>query len=198
MSFKILMVDVDGVVVHRPDGRRWDADLQADLGIDPDALQSRFFAPHWWDISHGRADLIERLAPVLEEIAPRVTAEALMAYWFAKDAHQNQPLLDDLAALRAAGTPMWLATVQDHRRAAYLWDTLGFRDRFEGVLHSALIGHSKPDGAYFNAVAERLAALPGDLLLIDDSARNIEAAIAAGWQARRWSGEKTLAEVLAD
>ena len=60
------------------------------------------------------------------------------------------------------------------------------------------IGQSKPDGAYCNAVAERLAALPVDLLLIDDSARNIEAAIAAGWQARRWSGEKTLAEVLAD
>lgn len=196
MSFKILMVDVDGVVVTRPDGRRWDADLRADLGVDPGDLQSHFFAPHWRDIAVGKADLLERLAPALAIIAPNVTAEALMAYWFAKDAHVNQPLLEDLAALRAAGTPQHLATVQDHRRAAYLWETLEFKDRFDGLLHSALVGHAKPDRAYFDEAARRLAASPDDLLLIDDSARNIEGAIEAGWQARLWTGNQSLADVL--
>jgi putative hydrolase of the HAD superfamily len=197
MSFRALMVDVDGVIVVRPDGRRWDADMAADLGLDPADLQRAFFTPHWAAIATGKARIEDHLPAALAQIAPHISAEALMAYWFAKDACLNQVLLKDLAALRASGTPLHLATVQDHRRADYLWTTLGFRDRFDGLHHSAAVGHAKPDSAYFNAVAMRVGLSPADLLLIDDSRRNVEAAIDAGWQARLWTSERTLSEVLA-
>jgi putative hydrolase of the HAD superfamily len=198
MSFRALMVDVDGVVVIRPDGRRWDADMAADLGVEPADLQRAFFERHWPAIVIGKARIEDRLPSALAQIAPHLTAEDLIAYWFAKDACLNLDLLDDLAALRATGTPLHLATVQDHRRADYLWTTLGFRDRFDGLHHSAALGCAKPDLAYFQAVAARLALPSADLLLIDDSPRNVAAAIKAGWQARLWTGEQTLAEVLAD
>lgn len=196
MSFTALMVDVDGVIVIRPDGRRWDADMAADLGVEPADLQRAFFDPHWQAIATGKARIEDHLGPALAKIAPGVEAEDMIAYWFARDACLNVPLLEDLGLLRAAGTPMHLATVQEHRRAEYLWTTLGLKERFDGLLHSALIGHAKPDSVYFEAVSARLGIAPDELMLIDDSARNVEAARAAGWQARVWTGEQRLSQVL--
>jgi putative hydrolase of the HAD superfamily len=77
MSLKALMVDVDGVIVVLPEGRHWWTDLEADLGLDPQLLRSKFFAPNFEDIVHGRADLHERLAPFLAEAAPLLTSAAL-------------------------------------------------------------------------------------------------------------------------
>ncbi|HWA60696.1 MAG TPA: HAD-IA family hydrolase [Caulobacteraceae bacterium] len=195
--FKALMVDVDGVVVRRPDGRRWDADMLADLGVDPGALQAAFFQPHFKTIVLGQAPIEPRLEGVLAAIAPHVATEAMLAYWFEKDAHLDHVLLDDLAALRASGVALHLATVQEHRRAAWLWETLGLKDRFDGLHHSAAVGHAKPDLAYYRAVEARTGFAPADLVLIDDSARNVEAARAAGWGAAFWSGEERLETVLA-
>ena len=197
MTWKVLMVDVDGVVIRHPAGLRWDHDMRADLGLDPDLLQQRFFAAHFRDIITGRADLHDRLGPVLGEIAPHLTSQALADYWFAKDAHLDQTLLDDLAALRADGVPMHLATVQEHHRARYLWDILGLKDRFEAIHYAADYGVGKPDPAFFRAVEARTGLASGDLLLLDDSPRNVEGARACGWSAVLWDGTRTLAEALA-
>ena len=110
------MVDVDGVViVPRPGG--WAADLEADLGLSAAALQAHFFQPHWEDIVLGRAGLHERLAPVLAQIAPHLSSEALAAYWLEKDARLDARLLEDLARVRAGGVQVHLATVQEPVRA---------------------------------------------------------------------------------
>lgn len=192
----ILMVDVDGVVVRA--ARRWDADLKVDIGVDPADLQRAFFAPHWKDIALGRADLYECLRPALAEIAPGLSAEALTDYWFRSDSGLDQALLADLAQLRAAGQRMHLATVQEHHRARYLWNTLDLKARFDALHYSADIGAAKPDAAFFEAVTARTAAPAASHLLIDDSAANVAGARAAGWRARHWTGEKTLTEVLAE
>ena len=41
------MVDVDGVVVTSPDGRLWNRNAMADIGLDPLVLQAKFFEPHF-------------------------------------------------------------------------------------------------------------------------------------------------------
>ena len=192
------MVDVDGVLVTRPEGRPWSWNIQADLGLDPQLLQSRFFAPHWPDVMYGRADLHDRLGPVLAEIAPHLTSQTLTDYWFAQDAHLDQGLLQDLEDLRGTGVALHLATVQEHHRARYLWDTLGLRGRFDAIHYSADYGCGKPDPAFFHAVAARTGFAPQDLVLIDDRASNVEAARACGWGAVIWDGSRPLAQVLAD
>jgi putative hydrolase of the HAD superfamily len=197
MTWKVLMVDVDGVVIRHPAGLRWDHHMRADLGLDPEVLQQRFFAIHFQDIVSGRADLHDRLGPVLADIAPQLTSQALADYWFAQDAHLDQSLLNDLAALRADGVPMHLATVQEHHRARYLWETLKLKDRFEAIHYAADYGVGKPDPAFFRAVEARTGLTAGDLLLLDDSPRNVEAARACGWSAVLWDGTQTLAEALA-
>lgn len=191
------MVDVDGVLITSPGGRLWSHDLEADLGLDPKVLQARFFAPHWEDVILGRADLHDRLGPVLAEAAPHLTSQALCDYWFQKDAVVDEALLDDLAALRAEGVAVHLATVQEHHRARYLWDTLGFRRRFEAMHYAADLGRRKPEAAFFRAIETRTGLTPAELLLLDDKAENVEGARACGWRAALWDGSARLAEVLA-
>lgn len=191
------MVDVDGVIAIQPDGRRWDADIEADLGIAPADLQQRFFEPHFRDCVLGRADLGDRLAEALAQFAPQVGADRLMAYWFEKDARLDHGLLADLARARHGGLRLYLATVQEHRRAGYLMRDLGLAERFDGCFHSARMGAAKPDRGYFDAAARAADLPPGQLLLIDDSARNVEAARAAGWRAELWTtGQSRLDDIL--
>ena len=190
------MVDVDGVViVPRPGG--WAAEIQADLGIPAATLQTAFFQPHWNDIVLGRAGLHERLAPVLAAHAPQLSSRDLVTYWFQKDAQLDETLLADLAALRASGIELHLATVQEHERAAYLWDTLALRDRFDAMHYAAALGCKKSDPAFYAAIEARTGFGPADLLLLDDTPGNVEAARAAGWGAALWDGCERVATVLA-
>jgi putative hydrolase of the HAD superfamily len=195
-SLKALMVDVDGVViVPHPDG--WAVDLEADLGITSAKLQTHFFTPHWNDVVLGRAGLHERLGPVLAEHAPHLTSHQLAAYWFAKDAELDRALLADLATLRATGVQLHLATIQEHERAGYLWTTLGLRDHFDAMHYAADIGWKKTDPEFYAAVEARTGFSGAELLLLDDTAANVEAARAAGWGGALWDGTARLSEVLA-
>jgi putative hydrolase of the HAD superfamily len=193
---RALMVDVDGVVITpRPGG--WAATLEADLGLSGETLQAHFFRPHWDDVVMGRAGLHDRLAPVLAQHAPHLTSQALAAYWFEKDALLDEGLLADLADLRARGVELHLATVQEHERAAYIWDRLGFRDRFDAMHYAADLGCGKPDPAFYAAIEARTGYAPADLILIDDRTANVDAALAAGWGGVLWDGTRRLGEVLA-
>jgi putative hydrolase of the HAD superfamily len=194
---KALMVDVDGVVVVHPEPGGWATHLERDLGLSKAALQAAFFAPHFDDVIHGRAALRERLAPVLEEIAPHLTCDELCAYWFREDAHLDHDLLDQLAQQRAAGIAVHLATVQEHERAAYLWETMALKDRFDAIHYAADLGHAKPAPEFYAAIEARTGYAAADIFFIDDKAANVEAARAKGWNAAVWTGQDRLADLIA-
>jgi putative hydrolase of the HAD superfamily len=48
------------------------------------------------------------------------------------------------------------------------------------------LGVTKPDPGFFAAAARRVGAEPSTILFIDDSARNVEGARAAGLAAEQW------------
>ena len=194
---KALMVDVDGVIVVHPDPAGWSTNLKRDLGLAIELLQEKFFAPNFHDIVHGRAALRERLAPVLADIAPHLTCDQLCAYWFENDSHLDHDLLDQLAAFRARGYALHLATVQEHERAAYLWNDMGLKDRFDAIHYAADLGHAKPADGFYAAIEARTGYAPGDLFFIDDKAANVLAAQARGWKAAVWTGQDRLADLIA-
>ena len=60
----------------------------------------------------------------------------------------------------------------------FLWNS--FVEKFEALFLSYEIGHRKPDASYFNYVLEHMNTLPEEVLFVDDSPANIEAAQALG------------------
>lgn len=193
---KVLMVDVDGVLIRHPDPRGWSVRLEEDLGVPVRLLQDAFFRVHWTAISHGHAGLRERLEPVLAEIAPFVPVDRFIRYWFEQDAHVDQELLADLAAIRAEGLQVHLATVQEHLRAAYIWDELGFKASFDAMHYAADLGCAKPDKAFYSAIEARTGFAPADIVFIDDREDNVAAALARGWTAHLWGPGSKLAQLV--
>lgn len=57
------------------------------------------------------------------------------------------------------------------------------RDAFETLIVSGVERVSKPDLAIFELLCERAGVAPETCLFIDDSAKNVAGAVAAGWQA---------------
>lgn len=193
MAIRALMVDVDGVLVDgRPeDGRHWQTSLEADLGFTSEALHEGFFAPYWESIVLGRAGLIEQLTIALQRIAPHVSPAELVRYWFEKDSRLSADLLWELSLVRSSGIRVYLATNQEHLRAAYLMEKLGLADHVDGIFYSAGLGAKKPDVEFFARVQAALGVRGDELLLIDDDPRNVQAALKAGWQALHWTTQSS-------
>ena len=195
---KLLMVDVDGVLVHgRPsDGLPLFTYLERDLGLRLDVLQQAFFKTCWVDIVTARDALEPKLAEVLGRIAPHLSARTLIDYWFENDSRLDHDLLEDLAALRAGGTRMFLATNQEHMRAAYLMGELGLSSRFDGIFYSAALGYQKPAAEFFRLATERVGISASEIGFIDDVEANIKAARHFGWKAMQWTAGSTLQDAI--
>lgn len=184
----VLVLDVDGVVITgHPQGGRWDKDLARDLGIDPTRLQERFFKPHFKRIVTGETELRSVLAGMWHELECKSAPQDLVDYWFAKDSTLDQDVLAQVDAWRAAGNTAYLATVQEHQRASYMWRRLGLSKRFDDILYSAALGAAKPDPRFFErAILELPVAAPQEILFLDDSLANVEAAARLGWRAHHF------------
>lgn len=198
MRRRAIMVDVDGVLIVHPDPAGWSAHLERDLGISRAALQAGFFQPHWDDVVHGRATLHERLTPALHQIAPSVTYERFVEYWFGNDAHVDRPLLADLQALRRRGFELHLATVQEHERARFLWEQLDLQRAFDGMHYAAALGCSKPASRFYRSIEATTGLTADAIFFIDDKADNVAGARACGWTAALWTGTRSLDAVMAD
>ncbi|MDU8928090.1 HAD-IA family hydrolase [Alisedimentitalea sp. MJ-SS2] len=192
------MLDVDGVLVDgRPcDGRRWDSDLLEDLGLSPAVLFENFFTAEWNDIVVGKRELLPTLETVLKRLAPIVQAKDLVAYWFEMDSRIIQAVLSDVRIARGQGIPVHLATNQEHMRVEYLMQTMGLRDEVDGIIYSAKARCKKPSSEFFAFAEQTTGYRPDDLLLVDDTLTNVEAARASGWSAVHWDGTKKLSAIL--
>lgn len=196
---KILMVDVDGVLVHgRPaDGLPFATNLEHDLGLPLETLQREFFKPYWPDIVTGREPIEPRLTAVLSKIAPHLETETLLSYWFENDSRLDERLIADLAAIRETGVALYLATNQEHRRAAWLMNELGLTRHFDGIFYSAQFGHRKPASDFFRLATQEAGAEVGEIVFLDDTLENVEAARLFGWTALHWTPGMVLETALA-
>ena len=195
---KCLMLDVDGVLVDgRPsDGLRWDIDLTKDIGVSSKALVEEFFKCEWNDIVIGEKDLLPALSTVLNRIAPNVKAEDLVAYWFEMDSRIVEAVLADVRKARRRGVLVYLTTNQEHMRATYLMQTMGLHDEVDGIVYSAKAGCRKPQTEFYSFAEREIGRPPHELLLVDDTLHNVEAAQAAGWDAVFWDGTDELSAIL--
>lgn len=192
------MLDVDGVLVDgRPvDGKRWTSNLENDLGIAPHILEDVFFSKHWRQVVVGKRDLIDALTESLGNASLSVTADELVNYWFAMDSRIVQSVFEDCKAAKKQGVPVFLATNQEHKRALYLMENMNLNSVVDGIVYSAQAGNQKPHPEFYSYASSIAGFEPNELLLVDDTAANIEGAHEAGWEAVLWDGSESLAEIL--
>ena len=194
---KVIACDVDGVLVQSGDGvdYSWHKALGRDFGIRQDQIDA-FFQNDWDACILGEADLRDVLPPYLEEWGFEGTADDFMAFWFHHDSHLDTALVGEIKRLRPHYR-LVLATNQEHHRSHFLWQELALSDVFEHMFASSALGKRKPDQAFWDAVTEALGiARPDDILLIDDSEKNVEAARRFGWQAIHYNDRSDLDDLL--
>lgn len=144
----------------------------------------------------GRKKLFDVLEACLPELSPAIAAQEFIDYWFEKDSGVDKTVLAECDALRGRGLRIFLATNQEHMRATYLMDRLSLRNHVDGIVYSAQIAARKPGRAFFDAAAKHSGSAPENILLVDDTKANVDAALAAGWEAMHWSNGSSLMNLL--
>lgn len=94
-------------------------------------------------------------------------------------------MLEQLLAHREAGQPLRLYYLSNMPApyARAVERRHAFMRRFDGGVFSGDVKFIKPDREIFEVLAVRYALDPAETVFIDDSAANVEAARAFGWQA---------------
>jgi len=117
------------------------------------------------------ADLLHGfLAPIGERLMPIDTSVALL-----EQLQQRRASRGDVHLYFLSNMPAPFARVLESRH--------DFLRHFEGGIFSGDVKLAKPDPAIFELLAGRYGLVPADTLFIDDSAPNVAAARALGWQA---------------
>jgi len=186
---RAILFDVDGVLVHsrfHPDVERrrfWDEHLLADLGVDRERFQG-LFKSDFMEVVTGRRSLVDALDAFLPTIGYAGSTMRFVEYWLERDTHVNYALVDQITRLRrSADVRVFLATNQEHLRAAYLWRELRLGHVFDDMLYAARLGAAKPDPVFFEKADGYLTECNDQPLLFDDSTKVVEAAREFGWDA---------------
>ncbi|MBS3847954.1 HAD-IA family hydrolase [Devosia sp. BSSL-BM10] len=188
---RAVFFDVDGVLVHgyhaRPEAQqhRWNANLQAVLGIDPERFHQEFIYDIFMKkVIIGQTSLVEALERRLPALGYNGSPMTMLNYWLSHDSAINQPVLDVVRQLGArSDLRLYIATNQEHLRANWLWSHLGFAALFEDIFYSARIGALKPHQDYFDFIEKRIGPQTEPPLLFDDTPKVIDGARRAGWEA---------------
>ena len=187
---RVVLFDVDGVLVNgyhaRPEKQvRWNENLLADLGVDPERFNREFIYDVFVKkVIVGQMSLLEALERTLPGLGYRGPAMAFVGYWLSHDSNLDEPMVEVVRRLKGAGVSrLFLATNQEHMRAQWLWQTLKLGEIFEDMFHSARVGHAKPTKPYFDWVNNRLGRLDEKPLFFDDREDIVKAAREHGWEA---------------
>jgi putative hydrolase of the HAD superfamily len=180
-----VVVDLGGVAARFRPERRLDA-LAALSGLSPAVLQQRLFdsgLDRQAELGMYTAD--EGLAAVQDALEHRAEVTALIDAW-ASAFELDAGVLECVASLRV---PSALFTNNGPVLDACLAGPLrALVATFDPIICSWHLRARKPDHAAFERAAERLALPPDQLLLLDDSDVNVQAARQCGWQAECVTG----------
>jgi len=185
---KHIVFDLGAVVV------RWRPEVllsqvlphRAPTPADAGPLVQGFFQNYsgdWGEFDRGTVevpDLVQRIARRLD-LSPDEVQRVVDAV-----PDELQPLPDTVALIERLCRPdrrLYYLSNMPAPYADHLERVNPFSRWFVDGVFSSRVKLIKPDPAIFELAARRFDVPPAELLFIDDSLRNVEAAKAAGWQA---------------
>ncbi len=186
-----VVFDIGNVIV------RWDPrTLYRD--IFPDPVQRDWFLANVctadWHLAHDRGvTFADNRKPLLERFpqhAPAILAwEQRWPDMFSGVIEETETAIE---ALAVRGVPMFGLTNMSHETDQATFAMSPAFRRLADIVVSARVGLMKPDPAIFALSARRAGLAPQDLLFVDDSRRNIDAAAAVGFDTHHFEDPSAL------
>jgi 2-haloacid dehalogenase len=153
-----------------------------------------------WHDAHDRGVPFDRSCAELAALHPDYSD--LIWAWAERSEEMVAGALPDtvelLRALKDRSVPCYALTNMEAETYPLRRERFDFLNWFDGTVVSAFEGIAKPDLEIFGRLLERFSLLAGTTVMIDDSARNVEAAARAGMQAVRFTSADDLRRYLED
>lgn len=178
---RAVLIDADGVAIVAPEP--FSRIYARERGLPEDAFES-FFQDDFHRAMEGKTDLLELLRARQDLWQWQGDPRDLMQRWFEAENYPSAEVVAAVRALREDGKKVYLATNQEQHRLDFLNSTV-FPGVFDDMIASCTLGFRKPSNEFFAAALERVRRDIPDISAVevafyDDSARNVEAARAAG------------------
>jgi len=191
-----VVFDVGNVIV------RWDPRTLYSKIFPDEGQRDRFLANICTMAWHARHDagvpFAENRAPLIERFPEH---EAAILAWgdrffemFSGPIPETEAAIE---AMAARGVTMVGLTNMSADTAAQTFAMSPAFARLSDIVVSGAVGLIKPDPRIFALAAERAGLAPGELLFVDDSRRNVEAAADLGFETHLFDDPATLRPALA-
>ncbi|MBI9049121.1 MAG: HAD-IA family hydrolase [Anaerolineaceae bacterium] len=181
---KAICFDADGVLINPQ--MQFARHLQDVYGIARE-MTAPFYNGVFNECLTGQKELADVLPPFLESWGWQKGVDEFIRTWMLEDDVVDGELLNKVRRLRNQGLVCCLTTNQEHNRATYMRNQMGFANEFDHLFFSCEMGGQKPEDAYYQQIETTLALAPHEILFWDDSQRNVDAARKRGWQAEIYS-----------
>lgn len=179
-QYKLFLVDLDGVVLHRADffSRRAQT-------LYPDANHAAilefFTGGTYKETALGKKDLPISLAKELPHWNVPVTVEELLKTWFDGENTIDEAVLKCVTKIRNSGITCVLATDHSSYRKHDVWENVGMKHYFDDIIASADVGATKEDPAFYRYALERFNINNLETVLFtDDDSENVAVANSLG------------------
>ena len=186
-----IVFDIGKVLIH------YDPDLPYSRLI-PDEERRRWFfdnvCTHDWNIEQDRGRSWPEAEALLIAHYPDEAdnIRAFRTHWHEMVPHHYEDSVALMLGLIEDGHDVTMLTNFAADTFAEARAKFPFLNRPRGVTVSGEVGLIKPEKAIYDRHAAAFGLEPSASLFIDDSAKNVQGAIDAGWQAVRFEGAKKL------
>jgi 2-haloacid dehalogenase len=190
-----IVFDIGKVLIH------YDPNIPFSRLIPDDAERNEFFdtvCTHEWNLEQDRGRSWEEAEALLVEQFPDKAdlIRGFRLHWHEMVSHSYDDSVDIMLDLIQQGRDVTMLTnfaADTFKQAREMYPFLKVP---RGVTVSGEIGLIKPDREIYNTHAANFDLEPAACLFIDDSQKNVDGAIAAGWQSVLFTGADRLREDL--
>jgi FMN phosphatase YigB (HAD superfamily) len=178
---QLVLFDLGGVLVTLTPQRR-SACFAEEFDIGQDRLNSFLVSIVREQFNTGRINATEFLLGARKFFGLNLQESVFRACWMKLIGSIVIENLTIAAYLRESGFRVGLLSNTDPWHWEYIRDLEPAFAHFDPLFTSFELGMEKPDIGIYTAISDNQTLQPAEILLIDDSAVNLESARAAGWQ----------------